>query len=98
MAKAKKRVTTRKKASKRGEASAKSSRKKIAKRATTKKRPRKTSQKRHRGRWADKGSRSLKIRSLTSSMSRFLAWSRVTEYETQVSLTTPNRGGPETEE
>ena len=42
MAKAKKRIATRKKASKRGKASAKPARKKAAKRATTKKRPRKT--------------------------------------------------------
>ena len=45
MAKAKKRVTTRKKASKRGKASAKPARRKSAKRATPKKRPRKTAAK-----------------------------------------------------
>ena len=45
MAKAKKRIATRKKASKRGKTGAKSARKKVAKRATPKKRPRKTAAK-----------------------------------------------------
>jgi hypothetical protein len=45
MAKAKKRIATHKKASKRGKASAKPSSKKAAKRATPKKRPRKTTAK-----------------------------------------------------
>lgn len=97
MAKAKKRVTTRKKASKRGKASAKSSRKKIAKRATTKKRPRKTSAKKAPRKVGRQRVPVIEDTIIDVVDEPVPGVARVTEYET-VSLTTPNRGGPETEE
>ena len=97
MAKAKKRVTTRKKASKRGKASAKSSRKKIAKRATTKKRPRKTSAKKAPRKVGRQRVPVIEDTIIDVVDEPVPGVARVTEYET-VSLTTPNRGGPEMEE
>ena len=97
MAKATKRVTTRKKASKRGKASAKSSRKKVAKRGTLKKRPRKTSAKkapRKVGRQRVPVIEDTIIDVVDEPVPGVV---RVTEYET-VRMTTPNRDAPDTEE
>ena len=98
MAKAKKRIATRKKASKRGKASAKPSRKKVAKRATPKKRPRKTT--------AEIAPRKAPRRNVPVVEDTIIdvidepvpGVVRVTEYET-IRTTTPKRdAGPETEE
>jgi hypothetical protein len=98
MAKAKKRVATRKKASKRGKASAKPSRKKAAKRATPKKRPRKTA-----ARLAPRKALGQKVPVVEDTIIDVIdepvpGVVRVTEYET-IRTATPKRSvGPETEE
>ena len=97
MAKAKKRVTTRKKVSKRGKASAKSSRKKVAKRATLKRRPRKASAKKAPRKVAKQRVPVIEDTIIDIVDEPVPGVVRVTEYET-VRMTTPNRGGPETEE
>ena len=97
--KAKKRVATRKKASKRGKASAKSLRKKVARRATPKKRLRKTSAKKA----PRKVARQKAVPVIEDTIIDVIEEPvpgvvRVTEYET-IRMTTPKRGpGPETEE
>lgn len=98
MAKAKKRIATRKKAPKRGKASVKPSRKKAAKRATPKKRPRKTAAK-----MASRKAPKQKMPVIEDTIIDVIdepapGLVRVTEYET-ITMTTPKRGaGPETEE
>ena len=98
MAKAKKRIATRKKASKRGKASAKPSRKKAAKRATPKKRPRKTPAK-----IAPRKAPRQNVPVVEDTIIDVIdepvpGVVRVTEYET-IRTTTPERdAGPETEE
>ena len=98
MAKATKRAATRKKASKRGKASAKPSRKKVAKRATPKKRPRKTSAKKALRRVPRQKVPVLEDTIIDVIDEPVPGMVRVTEYET-VRVTSPKRGaGPETEE
>jgi hypothetical protein len=98
MAKAKKRIATRKKTSKPGKASAKPSRKKAAKRATPKKRPRKTTTK-----IVPRKAPSQKVPVVEDTIIDVIdepvpGVVRVTEYET-IRTTTPKRdAGPETEE
>ncbi len=98
MAKAKKHVAARKKASKRRKASAKPSRKKATKRATPKKQPRKTTAK-----MAPRKAIRQKVPVVEDTIIDVIdepvpGVVRVTEYET-VRMTTPKRGaGPETEE
>jgi len=98
MAKARKRLATRKKASKRGKASSKPTRKKALKRATQKKRPPKTATK--------KAPRKVPRQRLPLVEDTIIdvvdepvpGVVRVTEYET-IRTTSPKRGaGPETEE
>jgi hypothetical protein len=102
MAKAKKRVATRKKASKRGKASAKPARKKAAKRAAPKKRPPKTSAK-MASRKAPRKPPRQGVPVIEDTIIDVIdepvpGVVRVTEYET-IRTTTPNVGaGPETEE
>jgi len=98
MAKAKKRIATRKKASKRGKASAKPSRKKVAKRATPKKRPRKTTAKLAPGKAPGQKVPVVEDTIIDVVDEPVPGVVRVTEYET-IRTTTPKRGaGPETEE
>ncbi len=98
MAKAKKRVATRKKASKRGKASAKPARKKEAKRATAKKRPRKTAAKMAPRKAPRQGVPIVEDTIIDVIDEPAPGVVRVTEYET-IRMTTPKRGaGPETEE
>jgi hypothetical protein len=98
MAKAKKRTATRKKASKRGKASAKPARKKAARYATPKRRPRKITAK-----TAPRKAPKQKVPVVEDTIIDVIdepvpGVVRVTEYET-ISRTTPKRGaGPETEE
>ena len=98
MAKAKKRVATRKKASKRGKASAKSSRKKAAKRATPKKRPRKTTAK-----IAPRKAPRRNVPVVEDTIIDVIdepvpGVVRATEYETIRTTTTKRDAGPEIEE
>jgi len=98
MAKAKKRVATRKKASKRGKASVKPARKKAAKRATPKKRPPKTVAKMAPRKAPRRGAPVIEDTIIDVIDEPVPGVVRVTEYET-VRTTTPKRGaGPETEE
>ena len=98
MAKAKKRVATRKKASKRGKASAKPARKKAAKRATPKKRPPKAVAKMAPKRAPRRGAPVIEDTIIDVIDEPVPGVVRVTEYET-IRTTTPKRGaGPETEE
>jgi hypothetical protein len=98
MAKAKKRVATRKKASKRGKASAKPARKKAAKRATPKKRPPKTVAKLAPRKAPRRGAPVIEDTIIDLIDEPVPGVVRVTEYET-IRTTTPKRGaGPETEE
>ena len=98
MAKAKKRVATRRKASKRGKASAKPARKKAAKRATPKKRPPKTVAKMAPRKAPRRGAPVIEDTIIDVIDEPVPGVVRVTEYET-VRTTTPKRGaGPETEE
>ena len=98
MAKAKKRVATRKKASKRGKASAKPARKKAAKRATPKKRPPKTVAKMAPRKAPRRGAPVIEDTIIDVIDEPVAGVVRVTEYET-IRTTTPKRGaGPETEE
>ena len=98
MAKAKKRVETRKKASKRGKASAKPARKKAAKRATTKKRPRKTAAKMAPRKAPRQGVPVIEDTIIDVIDEPAPGVVRVTEYET-IRMTPSKRGaGPETEE
>ena len=98
MAKAKKRVATRKKASKRGKASAKPARKKAAKRATPKKRPPKTVAKMAPRKAPRRGAPVIEDTIIDVIDEPVPGVVRVTEYET-IRTRTPKRGaGPETEE
>jgi len=98
MAKAKKRVATRKKASKRGKASAKPARKKAAKRATPKKRPPKMVAKMAPRKAPRRGAPVIEDTIIDVIDEPAPGVVRVTEYET-IRTTTPKRGpGPETEE
>jgi len=98
MVKAKKRVATRKKASKRGKASAKPARKKAAKRATPKKRPPKAVAKMAPKRAPRRGAPVIEDTIIDVIDEPVPGVVRVTEYET-IRTTTPKRGaGPETEE
>jgi hypothetical protein len=98
MAKAKKRVATRKKASKRGKASAKPARKKAAKRATPKKRPPKTVAKMAPRKAPRRGAPVIEDTIIDVIDEPVPGVVRVTEYET-IRTTSRKRGaGPETEE
>jgi hypothetical protein len=98
MAKAKKRIATRKKASKRGKASAKPARTKAAKRATPKKRPPKTVAKMAPRKAPRQGVPVIEDTIIDVIDEPVPGVLRVTEYET-IRTTTPKRGaGPETEE
>ena len=98
MAKAKKRVATRKKASKRGKARAKPARKKAAKRATPKKRPPKTAAKMAPRKAPRQGVPVIEDTIIDVIDEPVPGVVRVTEYET-IRTTTPKRGpGPETKE
>jgi hypothetical protein len=98
MAKAKKRIATRKKASKRGKASAKPTRKKGAKRATPKKRPSKAVAKMVPRKTLRQGVPVVEDTIIDVIDEPIPGVVRVTEYET-IRMTTPKRGaGPETEE
>ena len=98
MAKAKKRVATRKKASKRGKASAKPARKKAAKRASPKKRPPKTVAKMAPRKVPRRGTPVIEDTVIDVIDEPLPGVVRVTEYET-IRTTTPKRGaGAETEE
>ena len=98
MAKAKKRITPRKKASKRGKASAKPARKKAAKRATPKKRPPKTVAKMAPRKAPRRGAPVIEDTIIDVIDEPVPGVVRVTEYET-IRTTTPKRSaGPETEE
>ena len=95
MAKAKRRIATRKKASKRGKAGAKSARKKVAKRAPLKKQPSKAA--------AKMAARKVPMAPIVEDTiidvidEPLPGVVRVTEYET-IRTTTPKRGaGPATE-
>jgi hypothetical protein len=98
MAKARKRLATRKKASKRGKASSKPARKKALKRATQKKRPPKTATK-----MAPRKVPRQRLPLVEDTIIDIVdepvpGVVRVTEYET-IRTTSPKRGaGPETEE
>ena len=94
MAKAKKRMVTRKKASKRGKASAKPARKKAAKRATPKRRPPKTVAKMAPRKAPRKGVPVIEDTIIDVIDEPVPGVVRVTEYET-ITTTTPK---PETEE
>ena len=96
MAKAKKRIATRKKASKRGKASAKPARKKAAKRATPKKRPPKMVAKMAPRKAPRRGAPVIEDTIIDVIDEPAPGVVRVTEYET-IRTTTPKRG-PETEE
>jgi hypothetical protein len=102
MAKAKKRVATRKKAPKRGKASAKPARKKAAKQATRKKRPPKTAAK-MAPRKAPRKAPRQRVPVIEDTIVDVIdeplpGVVRVTEYET-IRTVSPKRGaGPETEE
>jgi hypothetical protein len=98
MAKAKKRIATRKKASKRVKASAKPSRKKAAKRATPKKRPQKT-----RAKIAPRKAPGQTVRVVEDTIIDVIdepvpGVVRVTEYETIGTMTPKRDAGPDTEE
>ncbi len=102
MAKAKRRIATRKKASKRRKASAKPARRKAAKRATTKKRPAKTAAKTAPRKAPTKaprrGASILEDTIIDVIDEPVPGVVRVTEYET-IRTTTPKRGaGPEADE
>jgi len=97
MAKAKKRVETRKKASKRGKASAKPARKKAAKRATTKKRPRKTTVKMTPRKAPKQGVPVIEDTIIDVIDEPAPGVVRVTEYET-IRMTPPKGGAGQTEE
>ena len=98
MAKAKKRVATRKKASKRGKASVKPARKKAAKRAAPKKRPPKTAAKMAPRKAPRQGAPVIEDTIIDVIDEPVPGVIRVTEYET-IRGTIPSGGaGPETEE
>ena len=98
MVKAKKRVASRKKASKRGKASAKPAPKKAAKRATPKKRPPKTVAKMAPRKVPRRGAPVIEDTIIDVIDEPVPGVVRVTEYET-IRTTTAKRGaGPETEE
>ena len=98
MAKAKKRVATRKKASKRGKASAKPARKKAAKRAAPKKRPPKIAAKMAPRKAPRQGVQVIEDTVIGVIDEPVPGVVRITEYET-IRTTTPKGGaGPETEE
>ncbi len=97
MAKAKKRIATRKKASKRVKVSAKPARKKAAKRATPKKRPPKTMAKMSPRKAPRQGVRVIEDTIIEVVDEPVPGVVRVTEYET-ITTMTPKRGvGPETD-
>ena len=98
MAKAKKRIATRKKASKREKARVKPARTKAAKRAMPKKRPPKTVAKMAPRKAPRRGAPVIEDTIIDVIDEPVPGVVRVTEYET-VRTTTPKRGaGPETEE
>jgi hypothetical protein len=98
MAKAKKRLATRKRASKRGKASAKPGRSKASKRATSKKRALKAAAKMAPRKAPRQGVPVIEDTIIDVVDEPVPGVVRVTEYET-ITTTTPKRGaGPETEE
>jgi hypothetical protein len=98
MTKAKKRIAMRKKAPKRGKASAKATRKKGAKSATPKKRPSKAVAKMVPRKTLRQGVPVVEDTIIDVIDEPIPGVVRVTEYET-IRMTTPKRGaGPETEE
>jgi hypothetical protein len=98
MAKAKKRLARRKRASKRGKANAKPARKKASKRTTPKKRPPKTRAKKAPRKTPRRGVPLIEDTIVDVVDEPVPGVVRVTEYET-IRTTTPKRGtGPETEE
>jgi hypothetical protein len=98
MAKARKRLATRKKTSKRGKASVKPARKKTSKRATPKKRPSKTAAKMAPRKPSRQGVPVIEDTIIDVVDEPAPGVVRVTEYET-IRTTTRKRGvGPETEE
>ena len=98
MAKAKKRLARRKRASKRGKANAKPARKKASKRTTPKKRPPKTRAKKAPRKAPRRGVPLIEDTIVDVVDEPVPGVVRVTEYET-IRTTTPKRGtGPETEE
>ena len=98
MAKAKKRIVTRKKASKRGKASAKPARKKAAKRATTKKRPPKTVAKMAPRKAPRQGVSVIEDTIIDVIDEPVPGVVRVREYETIRTMTPKGSAGPKTEE
>ena len=98
MVKARKRLATRKKTSKRRKASAKPARKKTSKRATPKKRPLKAAAKTAPRKASRQGVPVIEDTIIDVVDEPVPGVVRVTEYET-IRTTTPKRGtGPETEE
>ncbi len=98
MAKANRRIATRKKTSKRGKANAKPARKRAAKRATPKKRPPKTVAKMAPRKAPIQGVPVIEDTIIDVIDEPVPGVVRVTEYET-IRTTTPKRGaGPETKE
>jgi sRNA-binding protein len=98
MVKARKRLATRKKTSKRRKASAKPARKKTSKRATPKKRPLKAAAKTAPRKASRQGVPVIEDTIIDVVDEPVSGVVRVTEYET-IRTTTPKRGtGPETEE
>ena len=98
MAKAKKRTATRKKASKRGKASAKPARKEAAKHATPKRRPRKATAKKAPRKAPRQKAPVVEDTIIDVIDEPIPGVVRVREYET-ITMTTPKRGaGPGTEE
>jgi hypothetical protein len=98
MAKARKRLATRKKASKRGKASAKPARKKASKRATPKKRARKTAAKIAPRRAPKQRAPVVEDTIIDVVDEPMPGVVRVTEYETIRTTTPKRRAGPKTEE
>jgi hypothetical protein len=98
MAKAKKRLATRKKASKRGKAKAKPARKKASKRATPKKRPPKSAAKKPPRKARRQGMPVVEDTVIDVIDEPVPGVVRVTEYETIRTTTPKRRAGPETEE
>jgi len=98
MAKARKRLATRKKASKRGKASAKPARKKTSKRATPKKRPPKTAAKMAPRKAPRQGVAVIEDTIIDVVDEPVPGVVRVTEYETIRTKSRKRGSGPETEE
>ena len=98
MAKARKRIATRKRAPKRAKASAKPARKKPAKRATRKKRPPKTAAKMAPRKAPRQGVPVIEDTIVDVVDEPFPGVVRVTEYETIRTVTRKRGAGPETKE